>query len=208
MLLFSLSLAIHLFRRSGDGPADGALMTLGSLLLLFLADLWGWTSYLVSKSYFLAMILFLLTLPLLAEIADAERRHRLSLQLSSLGVAGLLIMLSKISVGAVLAGAVGFLLWRRMGMTLLGLIKLAVPLLLLVILAIAIISPGAGICCRRSILLALSASIRAAPWPNIGANLVLLGVAFQVWRRWHREGASDVPKRLPLLRSRASSSFS
>ena len=48
MLLFSLSLAIHLFRRPGDGPANGALMTLGSLLLLFVADLWGWTSYLVS----------------------------------------------------------------------------------------------------------------------------------------------------------------
>ena len=107
MLLFSLSLAIHLFRRPGEGPANGALMTLGSLLLLFVADLWGWTSYLVSESYFLAMILFLLTLPLLAEIADAERHHRLGLQLAALGVAGLLILLSKISVGAILASAVG-----------------------------------------------------------------------------------------------------
>ena len=70
ILLFSLSCAIYLFRRSGEGPADGALVTLGSLLLLFVADLWGWTSYLVSESYFLAMILFLLTLPLLAEIVD------------------------------------------------------------------------------------------------------------------------------------------
>ena len=102
MLLFSLSLAIHLFRRPGDGWANGALMTLGSLLLLLLTDLWGWASYLVSESYCLAMIVFLLTLPLLAEIADDERRHRLSLQLSALGVAGLLIMLSKISVGAIL----------------------------------------------------------------------------------------------------------
>ncbi|UPK02095.1 hypothetical protein [Bradyrhizobium sp. 170] len=182
MLLFGLSLAIHLFRRPGEGPANGALITLGSLLLLFVADLWGWTSYLVSESYFLAMIMFLLALPLLAEIADSERRHRLSLQVTALGVAGLLILLSKISVGAVLAGGAGFLLWRRMGTTPLGLIKLAAPLLLLVILAIAIISPSA-----RMLLEALEplGFIREHPrgaLPNIAANLVLLYVAFQVWR--------------------------
>lgn len=182
MLLFSLSLAIHLFRRPGEGPANGALITLGSLLLLFVADLWGWTSYLVSESYFLAMILFLLTLPLLAEIADSERGRRLGVQLAALGVAGLLILLSKISVGAVLAGGTGFLLWRRTGTTPLGLIKLGVPLLLLVILAIAIISPGA-----RMLLEALEpfGFIREHPrgaLPNIAANLVLLYVAFQVWR--------------------------
>ena len=66
------------------------------------------------------MILFLLTLPLLAEIADPSGAIASSLQLAALGVAGLLILLSKISVGAILASAVGFLLWRRMGMTLAG----------------------------------------------------------------------------------------
>jgi hypothetical protein len=183
MLLFSLSLAIHLFRRSGEGPASGALMTLGSLLLLFVADLRGWTHYLVSESYFLAMILFLLTLPLLAEIADTERRHRLSLQLAALGVVGLLILLSKISVGAVLSGGVGFLLWRRMGMTTLGLITLAVPLLLLVVLAIAVISPGAGQLLQSLEPLGFIREHPRGALPNIAANLVLLGVAFQVWRR-------------------------
>lgn len=183
MLLFSLSLAIYLFRRSGEGPANGALITLGSLLLLFVADLWGWTSYLVSESYSLAMILFLLTLPLLAEIADTERRHRLSLQLAALGVAGLLILLSKISVGAVLASGVGFLLWRRMGMTPLGLIKLAVPLLLLLMLAIAVISPGAGQLLQSLAPLGFIREHPRGALPNVAANLVLLGVAFQVWRR-------------------------
>jgi hypothetical protein len=183
MLLFSLSLAIHLFRRSGEGPASGALITLGSLLLLFVADLWGWTSYLVSESYCLAMILFLLSLPLLAEIADSERRHRLSLQLAALGIAGLLVLLSKISVGAVLATGVGFLLWRRMGMTPLGLIKLAIPLLLLVILAIAVISPGAGLLLQSLEPLGFIREHPSGALPNIAANLVLLGVAFQVWRR-------------------------
>jgi hypothetical protein len=183
ILLFSLSVAIHLFRRAGEGPASGALMTLGSLLLLFVVDLLGWTHYLVSESYFLAMILFLLTLPLLAEIADTERRHRLSLQLAALGVGGLLILLSKISVGAVLAGGVGFLLWRRMGMTPLGLIKLVVPLLLLMILAIAVISPGADLLLQSLKPLGFIREHPRGALPNIAANLVLLGLAFQVWRR-------------------------
>lgn len=183
MLLFCLSLAIHLFRRTGEGPANGALMTLGSLLLLFMADLWGWTSYLVSESYFLAMIMFLLALPLLTEIADPERRHRLSLQLASLGMAGLLILLSKISVGAVLAGGVGFLLWRRMGMTLLWLFKLAVPLLLLVVIAIAVISPGSAMLLQTLEPFGFVREHPRGAWPNIVANLLLLGFAFHVWRQ-------------------------
>jgi hypothetical protein len=183
MLLFSLSLAIHLFRRSGEGPVNGALMTLGSLLLLFVADLWGWTSYLVSESYFLAMILFLLTLPLLAEIADTERRRHLGLQLALLCVAGLLILLSKISVGAVLACPVGFLLWRRTGWTPLGMLKLAVPLGLLLIVAVVVTSPGTG-----GVVEALQpfGFLREHPrgaWPNIVANLLLLGTAWLVWQR-------------------------
>ncbi len=183
MLLFSLSLAIHLFRRRGEGPVNGALVTLGSLLLLFIVELWGWTSYLVSESYFLAMIVFLLTLPLLAEIAGSDRRHRLSLQLGSLGIAGLVIMLSKISVGAVLAGGVGYLLWRRMGMTLPGLIKLAVPLLLLVFIAIAVISPGHSMLLQSFEPFGFVREHPRGAWPNIVANLALLGGALHVFRR-------------------------
>jgi hypothetical protein len=189
MLLFSLSLAIHLFRRPGEGPSNGALMTLGSLLLLFLADLWGWTSYLVSESYFLAMIMFLLALPLLAEIAGAERSRNLSVQLASLGIAGLLILLSKISVGAVLAGAVGFLLWRRTGMTTLGLIKLGLPLLALVAIAIAVISPGSTMLLQTLEPFGFVREHPGGAWPNIVANLLLLGVAFHVWR--HGKTARD-----------------
>jgi hypothetical protein len=183
MLVFSLSLAIHLFRRPGEGPASGALITLVSLLLLFVVDLWGWTSYLVSESYCLAIVLFLFSLPLLAEIADSERRHRLRLQLTALGIVGLLVLLSKISVGAVLASGVGILLWRRMGKTPLGLIKLVVPLFLLGIFAIAAISPGAGLLLQSLEPLGFIREHPSGALPNIAANLVLLGAALLVWQR-------------------------
>ena len=88
MLLFGLSLATHLLRRPGEGLSNRALITSGPLLLLFVADIWGSTSYLVSESYFVAMILFLLTLPLLADMARSPRGHRLDMQLAALGVAG------------------------------------------------------------------------------------------------------------------------
>jgi hypothetical protein len=182
MLLFSLSLAIHLLRRPGEGVANGALITSGSLLLLFIADRWGWTHYLVSESYFLAMIMLLLTLPLLAEVADTERRHRLSLQLAALGLATVLILLSKISVGAILSAAVGFLLWSRMGMTILGLIKLAVPLVLLAIVAVSVVFPGAGILLQAIDPLHFVRQYPGGSLPNIAASLVLLYVALCVWR--------------------------
>jgi hypothetical protein len=182
MLLFALSLAIHLLRRPGEGPANGALITLGSLLLLLIADLWGWTHYLVSESYFLAMIMFLLTLPLLAEVADTERRHRLGQQLAALGAATILILFSKISVGAILAASIGFLLWRRMGMTFLGLIKLAAPLVLLAIIAVTVIFPSAGMLVQALGPLNFVREYPQGALPNIVANLLLLCVAFQVWR--------------------------
>ena len=82
------------------------------LLLLFVVDVWGWTSYLVSESYFLAMILLLLSLPLLAEIADDRVRFRLDMQVVALIVVGILILTSKISVGVIYWAAAGFLLWQ------------------------------------------------------------------------------------------------
>ncbi|MBR1277644.1 hypothetical protein [Bradyrhizobium sp. AUGA SZCCT0283] len=182
VLLFCLSLSILLLRRPGEGPVDGSLITVCSLLLLCVADLWGWTSYLVSESYCLALILYLLSLPLLAEIADQDLRHRLSLQLSVLAIAGLLILLSKISVGAILAGGAGFMLWRRTGMTPSSLLKLAVPLLLLVMVAIALISPGTEMLLEALSPFGFLLEHPRGAWPNIAAILILLGAAFQVWR--------------------------
>ncbi|XUJ34913.1 hypothetical protein ACQ5SK_03155 [Bradyrhizobium japonicum] len=55
LLLFSLIMAGLLLRRSAEGLSDSALVTLIPLLLLMIADLWGWTSYLVSESYFISL---------------------------------------------------------------------------------------------------------------------------------------------------------
>ncbi len=131
---------------------------------------------------FLAMIIFLLTLPLLAEVADTERRHRLGQQLAALGAAVILILLSKISVGAILATAVGLLLWRRMGMTFPGFVKLAVPLVLLGIIAVTIVFPDAGLLVQALDPLGFVREYPAGALPNIAASLVLLCAARQVWR--------------------------
>ena len=53
MLFFSLSLATNLLRRPGEGLTDSALTTLWCrFCCFFVVDVWGWTSYLVSESYF------------------------------------------------------------------------------------------------------------------------------------------------------------
>jgi len=183
VLLFSLALAVHLLRSPETGLGDGALITLVPLLLLFIADLWGWTSYLVSESYFLSIILFLLGLPLLAEIAADQFRLRLSLQVAALVIVGILIQLSKVSVGVIFWGAAGFLLWRQLGLTLLNLIKLALPILLLVGPLAAIFSPDAG-SYSRGLGLSPFRFVLEYPhgaWPNIVADLVLLCAASKVW---------------------------
>jgi hypothetical protein len=144
LLLFTLALSTHLLRSPGTGFTNSALVALVPLLLLFIADLWGWTSYLVSESYFLSIILFLLALPLLAEIAADQFRLRPSLQVAALVIVGILMLVSKVSVGFIFWGAAGFLLWRQLGLTPLNLIKLAAPILLLVGPLATIFSPDFG----------------------------------------------------------------
>ena len=181
VLLFSLVLAAHLLRSPGTGSTDSALVTLVPLLLLFLVDLWGWTSYLVSESYFLAMMLFLLALPLLAEIAADQFRLRPGLQLAALVIVGILIQLSKVSVGVIFWSAAGFLLWRQLGLTPLNLIKLALPILLLVGPLAAIFSPDSGSYSRGFSPFRFVLDYPRGAWPNILANLVLLCAVSKVW---------------------------
>lgn len=181
VLLFSLALATHLLRSPKTGPTDSALVTLIPLLLLFIVDLWGWTHYLVSESYFLAMILFLLSLPLLAEITADQFRLRPSFQVVALVIVGILILVSKVSVGVIFWGAAGFLLWRQLGLTLLNLIKLASPILLLVGLFAAISSPDSDTYVPALSLFSFVREYPHGAWPNILANLVLLYAAARIW---------------------------
>jgi hypothetical protein len=182
LLLFALALATYLVRSPETRSGDGALVILMPLLLLFGADLWGWTSYLVSESYFLSLILFLLGLPLLAEIAADQFRLRPSLQIAALVVVGILIQLSKASVGVIFWGATGFLLWRQRGLTALNLIKLAVPILLLVGPLAAIFSPDSGAYSRGGISpFRFVVDYPHGAWPNVLANLALLGAGAKVW---------------------------
>jgi hypothetical protein len=181
VLLFSLALATHLLRSPRNGLTDSALVLLIPLLLLFIAEWWGWTHYLVSESYFLAIILFLIALPLLAEIAADEFRLRPSLQVAALVIVGILILVAKISVGVIFWGAAGFLLWRQLGLTLLNLIKLAPPILLLVWLFASIISPDSDIYLQAISPFSFSREFPHGAWPNIVANLLLLYAASRIW---------------------------
>ena len=182
LLLFSLVSSTNLLRQSSAGPIDSALITLVPLLFLLTVDLWGWTSYLVSESYFLALILFLLGLPLLAEIASDDFRLRPSLQVVALVVVGVLMLLSKISVGAIYWAATGFLLWRQLGLTLLNLLGLAIPILLLVGTCAAFTSPDSGTYLHALRPLSFVREYPQGALPNIVANLILLCVAWPIWR--------------------------
>ncbi|MGY3074692.1 hypothetical protein ACVWZZ_001063 [Bradyrhizobium sp. LM6.10] len=171
LLLFSLVTAGVLLR-PGKGLADSALATFVPLLLLMVADLWGWTSYLVSESYFFSLLLFLFAMPLLAEIAD--ERSSLRSPAFALVIAGILILFAKISVGVIFWGAAGFLLWRRTGPTPLNLVRLAVPIGFLVGLAGMISSPDAGTYVRTFSPLSFVREYPRGALPNIVANALLL----------------------------------
>ncbi|WLA54283.1 hypothetical protein [Bradyrhizobium diazoefficiens] len=179
LLLFSLITAGLLLRRSAKGLSDSALATLVPLLLLMVADLWGASSYLVSESYFLSLLLFLLAMPLLAEIAD--ERSPLGSPLIALTIAGALVLFAKISVGVIFWGAVGFLLWRRLGLTPLNFIKVAAPIAALVGLAGVIGSPDSGTYIYALRPLSFVRQYPRAALPNVAANLVLLYGAARLW---------------------------
>ncbi|QIO32774.1 hypothetical protein [Bradyrhizobium sp. 1(2017)] len=181
MLFFSMALAVHLLRPAQARSVDGAFVMLVPLLLLVTADLWGWTSYLVSESYCLSITLLLLAFPLLAEIAADDFRLRPSLQIAALVITGILIQLSKVSVGVIFWSATGYLLWRQQGLTLRNLITLAVPILLLVAPLAAIFSPDAGSYSRGFSPFRFVVEYPRGAWPNIAAHLVLLYAAAKVW---------------------------
>jgi hypothetical protein len=184
MLLFSLVLATYLLRPAeARRNADAALIVLVPLLLLCIPDIWGWISYLVSESYFVAMIAFLLALPLLAEIAEPGKRSGLALQILALAVAIAVMTLSKISVGPIFLAACAFLFWRRLGLTFATLIKFVAPILLALLLVAYFTFGNAKIFLQGLDPLSFFREYPSGAWPNIVANGALLIAAALIWRR-------------------------
>ena len=183
MLLFCLSMATCLLRPAGERLANGALATLCSLLLLFVTELWGWTHWLVSESYCLALIVFVLALPLLADTAEPLSRGRLALRILVLGIAGVVAALAKVSVGFIFVGAAGFLLWRQIGLTWINLLKLAIPALIGVyVVATVVFASIYNDIARVLVPFSFIGEYPASALSNVAANLVLLCAAIQVWR--------------------------
>ena len=144
MLFFSLLLAVYSLRPAGQRLGNGALVVQFPLLLLLLTELQGWTSYLVSESYFLAIIIFLLALPLLSETARIENHRRLGLNAAGLAIAGVLMALSKVSVGTVFLAASCFQVLRQLALRPMMFLKLTIPALLVAAVAAAFLFKDFG----------------------------------------------------------------
>jgi hypothetical protein len=184
MLFFSLALAAYLLRPpEARWNADAALIVLGPLLLLCIPDIWGWASYLVSESYFVALIAFLLALPLLAEIAEPCKRSDFALLILALAVATAVMTLSKISVGPIFLAACAFLFWRRLGLTFSSLVKFVAPILLVLLLLAYFTFGNANIFLQGLDPLSFFREYPSGAWPNTIANIVLLIAARLIWRR-------------------------
>ena len=183
ILFFSMALAAYLLRPAeARWNADAALVILGPLLLLCIFDIWGWTSYLVSESYFLAMIAFLLALPLLGGIAEPSKRSGLALQILALAVSIAVMTLAKISVGPIFLAASAFLFWRRLGLTLSSLIKVVAPILLVLLLLAYFTFGHANVLLQGLDPLSFFREYPSGAWPNTVANGVLLIAATLIWR--------------------------
>jgi hypothetical protein len=182
LLFFNLALAVYLLRPAGERLANGALIVQLPVLLLLLTEIWGWTSYLISESYLLALNMFLPALPLLAEMARTKDRKRLCLQTACLGYAGVLIGIAKVSVGAVLLPATGFLLFRQLALPARRLVQLGVPALIVGALVAFAAFRSFGGSTKMVDPLSFVREYPDGAWPNIVANLVLIIAAVTVWR--------------------------
>ena len=183
MLLFCLSTATYLLRPDSERLANGALVTLCSVLLLFVTELWGWTHWLVSESYCLSLIVFLLALPLLADTAEPLSRGGLAWRILMLGIASIAAALAKVSVGFIFVGAAGFLLWQQIGLTWINLLKLAIPVLLgLYVVATVVFASIYSDIARILVPFSFVRQYPGSALSNVAANIVLLCVAIAVWR--------------------------
>lgn len=180
LLFFSLFLAIYLLRPPGERLRSGALLVLVPLFLLYCTEMWNVASYLISESYFLAVIIFLLGLPLLGEITRTTDCRKLCLQAVCAVVAGALMEISKVSVGVAYLPAAGFLLLRQFGLSARAFLGLGAVSLALAATAGWIVFRAMG---GSLVIVDPFNFVREYPeaaWPCLVANVVLLCAALVV----------------------------
>lgn len=181
LLLFSVFLATYLLRPRDERLRSGALLVLAPLFLLFCTEMWIIPSYLISESYFLAAIMFLLSLPLLAEISRTTSRRRLCVQAACIAVVGVLMETSKVSVGVVFLPAAGYLLLRQMALKVRTLLVLGVAAILVAAIAAFVVFRAMGGSLAMVDPLSFLHNYPELGWPSLVANAVLVCAAIAVW---------------------------
>ncbi len=83
------------------------------ICLLLLVGIGDWNSYLVSESHAFGMLIFMLGIPLLSQHAREHFGPGATLRLIVICLAGVLMTLAKISVGAIWFGGFGYILFRH-----------------------------------------------------------------------------------------------
>ncbi|MGY4334558.1 hypothetical protein ACVWWG_008975 [Bradyrhizobium sp. LB7.2] len=122
----------------GRKPLAGYMLI--AFALIFLSDRIGWQSYYISESYTFALIGLLLLLPLLTFITVDDdslgRLARVGIMIALLAIPCLTLL--KISVGALWTAAVSYIVFRRYGLSFLGILVggLGIAILLTVLWSI------------------------------------------------------------------------
>ena len=111
---------------------------IAGLGIIFLSDLIGWNSYYISEAYGFGLIGLLLVLPLLAFVADGALSKNVTLALIAALAAIPLLFVLKVSVGALWAGALGWVVLRRFGLSARGMAACAAAGVLLIAVALVL----------------------------------------------------------------------
>ncbi len=143
LLFFGLaaSTAIH-----GDGNDEYAFrfpdFVMVPLSLMFVIAIWDFNSFLISESHTTGLLLFMIALPLLLEQAREHLGHGAIFRLTVICVLGILMLLTKVSVGALWFAGLGYILVRHtiiLHLSMRQVLGLAVAL----VVAFAILLPSA-----------------------------------------------------------------
>jgi hypothetical protein len=111
LLIFALAVATFSLWQPSQAKSP-LLLVLLPVALLFVVDAWDWYAYLDSESYLFSLSLFLLTLPLVFELANRKSASVSILSAVTAVLACALTVATKVSVGTILAAALAFAIAR------------------------------------------------------------------------------------------------